>query len=132
MALIDEITEEIKRSHTPKVPGQAEKKPEKKRRHKTPEEIKAYIAKKQAEEERRLLAKQAAERPKRRGRKPKQQDVDGEISSENQASQERHERKRGRKKVQESTCTKYRPKHVQTIDLPDGGSIVLIYMPGAK
>ena len=129
MTLIDEITEEIKRSHTPKVPGPTEKKPEKKRRHKTPEEIKAYIAKKQAEEERRLLAKQAAERPKR-GRKPKSQDVKGEISAENPVPQERPERKRGRKKVPESTCTKYRPKHVQTIDLPDGGSIVIIYMPG--
>ena len=125
MALIDDIKEEIKRAHMPKVPEQ-EKKPEKKRRQRSKEEIAAYIARKQAEEERRMLENQGAEKPKR-GRKRKPQEANAEIKD----SPVKSERKKRIKNVQESTCTKPRPKHFQTIELPDGGSIVLIYMPGA-
>ena len=124
MALIDEVKNEIKMAHTPKVPEQAEKKPEKKRRQRTKEEIEAYIARKQAEEERRMLAQQEGVKP-RRGRKPKAQ----EKRCESEASIAKDKKQR-RKKNQESYCTKYRPKHVQTIDLPDGGSLVVIYMAG--
>lgn len=125
MALIDDIKEEIKRAHMPKVPEQ-EKKPEKKRRQRSKEEIAAYIARKQAEEERRMLEKQGAEKPKR-GRKRKSQEANAEIKDVHVMS----DRKKRIMNVQESTCTKQRPKHIQTIELPDGGSIVLIYMPGA-
>ena len=109
----------------PKVPEQ-EKKPEKKRRQRSKEEIAAYIARKQAEEERRMLEKQGAEKPKR-GRKRKSQEANAEIKDVHVMS----DRKKRIMNVQESTCTKQRPKHIQTIELPDGGSIVLIYMPGA-
>lgn len=130
MALIDEVKKEIKMAHTPKVPEQAEKKPEKKRRQRTKEEVAAYIARKQAEEEERMLAKQGSQSPKKQRRKRRKTEgrADAPIPP-NQDIPEKKERK-PRKNKCESSCTKYRPRHVQTIGLPDGGSLVVIYMAG--
>lgn len=131
MALIDEIKEEIKQAHMPKAQSKEVKKAEKKCRHKTKAEIEAYIARKQAEEERRMLAQQGAAKP-RRGRRPKVHEPEKECVSEIQDAPVAPEKKRERKKKPESYCSKYRPKHVQTIDLPDGGSLVVIYMSGVS
>lgn len=131
MALIDDVKEEIKKAHTPKVPEQTEEKPEKKRRQKTKEEIAAYIARKRAEEEERMLANHGNQSPKkqrRKRRKTTKGPTDAPIP-QNQDIPEKKWRKPRQKKC-ESSCTKYRPRHVQTIDLPDGGSLVVIYMAG--
>ena len=130
MALIDEVKNEIKLAHTPKVPEQAEKKPEKKRRQRTRAEIDAYIARKQAEEEERMLAKQGDQSPKKQRRK--RMKISEQIDSPAPTKQDMTDKNglKPRQKKCESSCTKRRPRHVQTIDLPDGGSLVVIYMAG--
>ena len=130
MALIDDVKNEIKMAHTPKVPEQEEKKLEKKRRQRTKEEVAAYIARKQAEEEERMLAKQGSQSPKKQRRKRRKTEgsTDAPVPPK-QDIQEKNDRKPRQKKCG-SSCTKYSPRHVQTIDLPDGGSLVVIYMAG--
>lgn len=127
MALIDEIKEEIKKAHTPKADMQEAKSPEKKCRHKTKEEREAYIARKQAEEERRMLASQEAEKP-RRGRKPKAKDETQEQKPRQDAKADANPEKRQRR--ERASYHKCPPKTIKTVDLPDGGSLVIIYMPG--
>jgi len=125
MALIDEVKDEIKKAHAPKEPKAEQDKPKRGRKKKTKEEIAAYIARKQAEEERRYL--KAMESPKRKKREGNPQAV-AQDSCKSQA------KKRGRPRIEpakESYCTKPRPKTFQSIDLPNGGSIMVIYMPGS-
>lgn len=125
MALIDEVKDEIKRAHAPKDTKPEKEQPRKERRQKTKEEIAAYIARKQAEEERRYL--KSAEPPKRKKR-------EGEPKAVARDPSPAPAKRRGRPRAapaKEAYCTRPRPKTFKTIDLPDGGSIVIIYMPGA-
>lgn len=124
MALIDEVKDEIRRAHAPKDAKPEQEKPRKERRHKTKEEIAAYIARKQADEERRYLKNAEAPQRKKRERKP---------NADAQAVGPAPAKKRGRPRgepAKEAYYTKPRPKTFRTIELPDGGSIVIIYMPG--
>lgn len=125
MALIDDITEEIKKAHAkaPKAPERSDQKPERKRKQRTKEEIAAYVARKQAEEERRYLKQREENAPRqepapapKKARKPK---------AEKPAKDEKP-----RKQRQKASCSKARTKTIKTIDLPDGGSLLIIYMPG--
>lgn len=124
MALIDDITEEIKKAHAkePKEPELSEKKPEKKRQ-KTKEEVAAYIARKQAEEERRYLKQREANESASDHKPAKKKDC--RPNAEKPAKEEKPRQPR-----QKASCSKARPKTIKTIDLPDGGSLLIIYMPG--
>ena len=130
MALIDDVKEEIKKAHTTKVHEHKDEKPEKKGRQKTKEEIAAYIARKQAEEERRYLKQQDVKEAEasKKARKPKVEKVANEAAQDDPKPEKP---KRRRKNVMsESYATKSRPKTVRTIDLPDGGSLLIVYIPG--
>lgn len=133
MALLDDIKDEIKKAHAPKAPERTEKKPEKKRRQKTKEEIAAFIAKKQAEEERRYLKQQEsnAEHHNSPGaHKARRRRSTDEHPKEPKDTKATDGHRRGRIQKQKGSCSKIRPKTVKTIDLPDGGSLLIIYMPG--
>lgn len=129
MALIDEVKNEImERSKAPKAePAKTARKPRQKPKSK--EEIAAYIAKKQAEEERRYLRQQEGSPAPKRGRKPKAATSDKEVASQ-KVVENKPKRQRRQQVMKETYVSKPRPKTVQTIDLPDGGSLLVVYMPG--
>ena len=140
MTLIEEIKDEIKKSHAQKAQVRHEQKPVKKRRQKTKDEIAAYIAKKQAEEEARYLKQQdkaaradSGSAPKKE-RKPKAQNEQKPPKGENSGkagNPENTEKKAKKKKLrQKASCSRCRPKTIKTIGLPDGGTLLIIYMPG--
>lgn len=126
MALIDDVKNEIMQARKAPAPAE-EKRPEKKKRPKTKEEIAAFVARKQAEEERRYLKLQVEKADRvnpetpQKTRKPKVVKTPEPIK--------REVRKKDPKKAKGS-CSKARPKTIKTIDLPDGGSLLIIYMPG--
>lgn len=135
MALIDDVKNEILARAAP---AQAEAKrpdrPEKKKRQKTKEEIAAFVARKQAEEERRYLKLQgkgaSKPDPSPKARAPKDEKT---TSAKPASAKPKAEKKAGRQKAPKKakgSCTKARPKTIKTIDLPDGGSLLIIYMPG--
>lgn len=135
MALIDDVKNEILARAAP---AQAEAKqpdrPEKKKRHKTKEEIAAFVARKQAEEERRYLKLQgkgaSKPEPSPKARAPKdEKPTSAKPAPAKPKAEKKADRQKAPKKAKGS-CAKARPKTIKTIDLPDGGSLLLIYMPG--
>lgn len=133
MALLDEIKGEIlqKKEQAP-VQKQAVK-PKSEKKPKTKAEIEAYKQKMQAREEAKYL-KQMGQAPKaakpRPKPKPKRQAAQtGEAAKPAQVSKMA---KPKAKPKQESSCTKYRPRTVMTLDLPDGGSLMITYIRGAQ
>lgn len=128
MALIDDITDEIRkaRARVPKESGRAEnggQKETKRKPQKTKEEIAAYVARKRAEEEKMYLKKMEAKADAgKRDAKP-------DKKKEEPAAGTKPERARSVKK-KDARPSRHRARTFKTIDLPDGGSLVIIYMPG--
>lgn len=101
------------------------KKEPKAKRIPTKEEREAYRQRMIEKEEREALKRMGVVEKKpagKRGRKKKEEAV----------PEQEPKKKANEKPKQESTCTKYRPKTVMTMELPDGGSLIITYMPGGS